>query len=155
MSIFNKNWSLQTFFASILVLKHIARKYNSSQLLRILDVSIYFELHPGFELIIVFWVPEAEGSQWGCSRSCVWVPTQVQPDLPPMCWHVGGRDVWAGLMLSPPSQDSEEGTRGGCCQQPICTPCLPANQACEPSASFLSETSGEPFSQEGRGVPHV
>lgn len=51
---------------------------------------------------------------WGAREKC----SQI-------VWMRAGGDVQAGLLLAPPSEYSEEGARGGCCQQPICPTCLP------------------------------
>lgn len=52
----------------------------------------------------------------------------------------------AALLLAPPSVCSEEGARGGFCQQPICTACLPTRLLSQ-APTFLSEAAGEPFSR--------
>lgn len=53
----------------------------------------------------------------------------------------------AGLPLALSSEYSEEGARGGCCQQPICPACLPTRLVSWAPTS-LSEAAGKPFSQE-------
>lgn len=56
-------------------------------------------------------------------------------------------DVRADLLLTPPSEYSEEGAREGCCQQPICAACLPTRLVSQAPTS-LSKAAGEPFSQK-------
>lgn len=72
-------------------------------------------------------------------------------DAARLCEHGAGGDVRAGLLLAPPSEYSEEGARGGCCQQPICAVCLPTRLVSQAPTS-LRRAAGEPFSQKVRST---